>query len=237
MSLALIEVHDVTPYYYEEVSYALDLLSLCGVEKFSLLIVPNFWDKTPLYKHPQFVRAMLATNQEIVLHGFNHKGGSLKDILWTYREGEFSNLCLYSTYAKIYEAEEMLETFGIKTEIFVPPAWIGNPFLEDVIYSLGFSAIAYRGYVKDLNTDTSYTSPVISFSNRPIIDSFSKAFVPFLFKLFKRYRLLRLAIHPRDLRDREKVKLWRFLLSKVRKIRRLVSYEEFLSKSGLAFAL
>ncbi len=237
MNLALIELHDVTPYYYEEVSYALDLLSLCGVGKFSLLIVPNFRDEAPLYKYPQFVKAMLATNQEIVLHGFNHRGGSLKDILWTYREGEFSDLCLYGTYTKLYKAKEMLETFGIKTEVFVPPAWIGNPFLEDVIYSLGFSAIAYRGHIKNLNTDMSYTSPVISFSNRPILDNFSKALVPLLFKLFKRYRLLRLAIHTRDLRDRKKVKLWRFLLSKVKKIRRLVSYEELLSKSGLAFAL
>jgi hypothetical protein len=238
MRTAIVELHDVTPYYYDEVAQALDLLSVCGIQKYSLLVVPNFWNKTPLYKHSSFVKAILATNQEIVLHGFNHRGGTLKDTLWTFREGEFSGLTLSETYERLKQAVEvLLEAIGVKPYAFVPPAWIGNPHLEDVLYSMDFKAVAYRGHIKDLETDTLHPSPVITFSNRPLLSSLSIALGPALFRLFKNHRILRLAFHARDFRDKRKVKLWRFLLGKVKRTRRLINYEELISESRLAPSL
>lgn len=238
MQTAIVELHDVTPHYYDEIAQALDLLSVCGIQKYSLLVVPNFWNEAPLYKHPSFVKAILSTNQEIVLHGFNHRGGTLKDTLWTFGEGEFSGLTLSETYERLKQAVEVLwEATGVKPYAFVPPAWIGNPHLEDVLYSMDFKVVAYRGHIKYLDTNTSYPSPVITFSNRPLLSFFSLALGPVFFRLFKNHKLLRLALHPRDFRDKKKVKLWRFLLSKVKRARRLISYEEFLSEGRLAPSL
>ncbi len=88
---AIVELHDVSPYYYDEVAQAIELLAVCGIEKYSLLLVPNFWEEAPIYKHPSFVKAILSTGQELVLHGYNHKGKGIRpmDLLWTYGEGEF----------------------------------------------------------------------------------------------------------------------------------------------------
>jgi predicted deacetylase len=237
MNFAIIEIHDITPRYYEETVRAIELISLCGVEKYSLLVVPNYWDENHLCKKPDFVSAILSTGQEVVLHGYNHKGGNIKDFFWTYKEGEFSGLDLFSTYRKISKALEIFKALHIKTSFFVPPAWIGNPYLEDVLYSLGFKGVAYRTYIKHLDTDTIHTSPTITFSNRALLSSLSVAFIPLMFRMFKNRRILRLALHTRDFRDKRKIKLWRLLLTKVKKLRRLVSYEELFSQSGLASSL
>ncbi|SNZ14429.1 DUF2334 domain-containing protein [Hydrogenobacter hydrogenophilus] len=237
MNLALVEIHDVSPYYYKETLQAIKLMSLCGIKKYSLLVVPNFWGKAHLYEHPEFVHTILSTKQEVVLHGCYHEGGSIKDIIWTSGEGEFSNLNLMQTYQRIKEGKDIFEAVGIKSDIFVPPAWIGNPYLEDVLYSLDFKMVACRDYIKDLESELVYTSPVITFSNRPILSWLSIGFAPLLFRAFKRNRLIRLALHAKDFRDRRKVKLWRVLLSKIKEHRRLISYGELIRQSRPALAL
>lgn len=237
MNLTLVEIHDVSPYYYKETLQAIRLMSLCGIKKYSLLVVPNYWDKEDLRRETDFVSAIHYTGQEVILHGYNHKGGSIKDILWTYKEGEFSGLDLFQTYERLKKALDIFEALHIKVNFFVPPAWVGNPYLEDVLYSLGFKGVAYRTYIKHLETDTVYPSSVITFSNRAVLGSISVAFVPLMFKVFKNRKILRLALHTRDFTDKKKIKLWRLLLTKVKKLRRLVSYEELLSQSGLASSL
>lgn len=217
MGFAIVELHDVSPYYYEETARALELFNLCGIEKYSLLVVPNFYEKYPLYKSAGFVRSLLATGQEIVLHGYTHRGGSLRDFIWTYREGEFSNLDLMETYNKLEKALEIMEVVGVKPEVFVPPAWLGNPHLEDLLYAFGFKAVAYRRGIRELERGEFFTSPVITFSNRPILSAMSLSFSLFMFRRYRKAELLRLALHTKDFRDKRKVKLWRFMLTKAKK--------------------
>ncbi|HCO38904.1 MAG TPA: hypothetical protein DIT36_02845, partial [Aquificaceae bacterium] len=154
------------------------------------------------------------------------------DLLWTDGEGEFGGLDLISTYEKVYLALELMDYLGIKTEFFVPPAWIGNPYLDDVLYSLGFRAVAYRWYIKDLSTEKIIKSPAISFSNRHLFSWFSLMLVPELERLYKKHKLLRLAIHMADLRDERKILLWKEILNKFKERRRCVSYGELFGKSG-----
>ncbi len=236
---AIVELHDVSPHYYDEIAQAIELLAVCGIEKYSLLLVPNFWDKAPIYKYTSFVKAIFSTGQELVLHGYNHKGKGirLRDLLWTYGEGEFGGLTLSETYSRIEKALEMVSFLDMKFEVFVPPAWIGNRYLEDVLYSFEFKAVAYRKGIKHLDTGALYTCPVITFSNRPLLSQLSITFGPALFRLYQDSPILRLALHPRDFRDKRKIKLWRFLLAKTKKTRRLISYEELFSKSRLAPSL
>lgn len=237
MNLAIVEIHDVSPYYYKETLQAIKLMSLCGIKKYSLLVVPNYWEKGDLRERTDFVSAIHSAGQEVILHGYNHKGGSIKDIFWTYREGEFSGLDFFDTYRKISKALEIFEALHIKVNFFVPPAWIGNPYLEYVLYSLGFKGVAYRTYIKHLETGTVCPSLAITFSNRAVFGSISVAFVPLMFKMFKNRKILRFALHTRDFADKRKIKMWRLLLTKVKKLRRLVSYEELLSQSRLASSL
>jgi len=136
MEGVIVELHDVSPFYHDETIKAIELFSLCGIDKFSLLLVPNFWDSAPIYESKSFIEAIKSTKQEVVLHGYNHRGGSLRDLLWTYKEGEFSGISFEETYEKVKKAKEIFEALGIESYAFVPPAWLGNPFLEEVLYTL-----------------------------------------------------------------------------------------------------
>ncbi len=233
MSLFLLELHDVSPHYRKEFLKALDLLEEVGIEKFSLLVVPYFWEMAPLGEDKDFVSFIKSLPAEVVLHGYTHKGRKrFKDLLWTDGEGEFGGLDLISTYEKVYLALELMDYLGLKTEFFVPPAWIGNPYLEDVLYSLGFRAVAYRWYIKDLGTEKIIKSPVLSFSNRYLFSWLSIKLLPELEKLYKRHKILRLAIHMADLRDERKTLLWREILGRIKERRRCVSYGELFGKGG-----
>jgi len=97
--------------------------------------------------------------------------------------------------------------------------------------------VAYRGHIKDLERKKVYPSFALSMSNRPILSLLSKAISPILYRLFERHKVLRLAVHTRDFRDKDKVALWRYILSEVKKRRRLINYGDFFSKSGLAPSL
>jgi len=237
MEGVIVELHDVSPFYYDETTQTIELFGLCGIEKFSLLLVPNFWESAPIHKNKSFIDAIKSTKQEIVLHGYNHRGGSWRDLLWTYKEGEFSGLSLEETYKKIDKAKEVFDALDIESYAFVPPAWLGNPFLEDVLYAFEFKVVAYRGCIKDLETGKTYPSFALSMSNRPLLSPITKSLSPILYKLFEKHKVLRLAVHTRDLRDKSKAVLWRHILSKVKKTRRLLNYGDFLSKSGLTPSL
>ena len=235
MKLAIVELHDVSPYYRVEFLSALELLEEVGLDRFSLLVVPCFWEYAPLGGDGNFLNLIKNLGAELVLHGYTHKGKKrLQDLLWTDGEGEFGGLDLTETYERVRSGLELMEYLGLKTTFFVPPAWIGNPYLEDVLYSLGFEGIAYRWYIKDLGNEKSISSPVLSFSSRNLLSWLSLKALPSMERLYKDHQVLRLALHMTDFRDERKVRLWKEILSNIEKERRLISYGELLSKSGLA---
>ncbi|MCS6999129.1 MAG: polysaccharide deacetylase family protein [Aquificaceae bacterium] len=233
MSLALVELHDVSPYYRAEFLSALELLEEVGCHRFSLLVVPYFWERAPLGEDREFLSLIKSTGGEVLLHGYTHKGKKrFQDILWTDGEGEFGGLDLQETYERVRAGFELFEYLGLKTEFFVPPAWIGNPYLEDVLYSLAFRGVAYRWHIKDLTEGVLIKSPALTFSNRHIFSWLSLKLVPEFEKLYSRHHIMRLALHMADFRDRRKLNLWKDLLEEVKKSRRWTSYGELFSKGG-----
>jgi len=111
----------------------------------------------------------------------------------------------------------------------VPPAWIGNPWLEKVLSAFGFIGVAYRDVIKVLRNEREIPSPVLTFSNRVILSYLSIKTIPLLFNLTKKSSVIRLVLHTKDFRDRRKIILWKQILSAAKKQRRLISYEELLS--------
>ncbi|WP_448587472.1 DUF2334 domain-containing protein [Thermocrinis sp.] len=232
MVYAIVELHDVSPFHREEVYSALEFLEKLGVEKFSLLLIPNFRGEYPINRYASFVSFVEKTQQEIILHGYTHTGKKrLKDILYTYGEGEFGESTLGETYDKLERAMDLVEAMQLNINVFVPPAWIGNPWLDDVLYSFGFLGVGYRGRVRNLQSGEDISSPALTFSNRYGLSYVSIKTIPLLFALFKKHPVLRLALHTADFRDRRKIALWRLILSQIKKERRLISYGELLSKS------
>jgi Predicted deacetylase len=171
---AIVEIHDVSPFYKQEVYQAVEFLQGLRIEKFSLLVIPNYMEEYPLYKHQDFVGFLKALGQEIVLHGYSHKAKvKLSDILYTYGEGEFGEGGIEETYQKIEKALDIFESLSLTAKFFVPPAWISNPWIEDVLSAFGFRAVGYRDFIKDLQGEEKIPSPSITFSNRPVLSFLS----------------------------------------------------------------
>jgi predicted deacetylase len=235
---AIVEIHDVSPFYKQEVYQAVEFLQRLRIDKFSLLVIPNYMEEYPLYKHMDFVGFLKALEQEIVLHGYSHKAKvKLSQILYTYGEGEFGEGGIEETYQKIEKALDIFESLSLTAKFFVPPAWISNPWMEDVLSAFGFRAVGYRDLIKDLQSEEKIPSPSITFSNRPVLSFLSLMAVPAFLKLYKKAKVLRLSLHTRDFRDRRKIVLWRSILREVKKEREVISYEELFSKSRPAPSL
>lgn len=231
--LAIVELHDVTPYYYDELCRCLELLSLVRIEKFSLLVIPNFREMYPLYKYPSFVKVLHHLHQEIVMHGYSHTSKfQLRHILYTYGEGEMGGINLYEVFHKIESGLEILEAVNLNADVFVPPAWIPNVYLEDILSVFGFVGVGYRRHIKNLENNCVIPSSVITFSSRKVLSYLSTKLIVPLYKLRKKHQVLRLALHMKDFKDKKKIALWRLLLNEIKKDRRLVSYGEILGKSG-----
>ncbi|MFN7065492.1 MAG: DUF2334 domain-containing protein [Aquificaceae bacterium] len=232
MSYALLELHDVSLYYRREFLIALELLEEAGMYKFSLLVVPNFWERAPLGEDGELLYLIKSLSAEIILHGYTHRGfRRLQDLLWTDGEGEFGGLDLHETYQRLYWALELMDYVGLSSQFFVPPAWVGNPYLEDVLYSLGFKGVAYRWYIKDLKKGDLIRSPALTFSNRYFLSWFSIKLLPGLERLYSSQSLIRLALHMRDFRDERKIRLWGEVLKRFKNSRRWVDYGEIFSQS------
>ncbi|MDW8066379.1 MAG: polysaccharide deacetylase family protein [Aquificaceae bacterium] len=238
MKLFILELHDVCPYYKVEFLSALELLEEVGLDRFSLLVVPHFWERAPLGEDKEFLSLIKSTEGEIILHGYTHKGKKrIQDMFWTDGEGEFGGIGLQETYERIQAGLDLMEYLGFEVEFFVPPAWIGNPYLEDVLYSLGFRAVAYRWHIKDLVGGTVVKSPVLTFSNRYILSWLSLKLLPELERIYGKQALLRIALHMADFRDERKVNLWRYILKEIKDVRRWTSYGKLFGKGGPSSSL
>lgn len=87
---AIVEIHDVSLFYKQEVYQAVEFLQRLKIDKFSFLVIPNHMEEYTLYKHKDFVGFLKTPEQEIVLHGYSHKAKvKISQILYTYGEGEF----------------------------------------------------------------------------------------------------------------------------------------------------
>lgn len=238
MRLALLEIHDVSPYYRAEFGEIIELLQCLSLNKFSLLVVPYFWEKYPLNDDLDFVREIKALNAELLLHGFTHQGRtSFLSSLWTSNEGEFYYLSERETSQRIFQGQVLLKKLGLECDFFVPPAWIGNPFLDAILRKLGFKGVAYRFYIRFFEGDLRLFSPVLTLSNRPYFSAPSKLLLRLAEWCLRGVSVLRICIHCADFRDREKVRLWRKILSKIRSERRFMSYGELACQSGLTSSL
>ncbi len=225
----VIELHDVCPYYQKELLSILDMLYCCEVNKFSLLLIPNFKGTNRLDKYLDFVEFINRLDQEIIMHGCYHIGKKdIKYLLLTYGEGEFIGLDRFETFRRLDNGKEILNKVQIDVKYFVPPAWISNKFLEEELQRLNFSGVGYRWYLKDFNRFKIY-SPVLTFSNRSVLSFLSKVTSSIFLKLFDIFSVIRLAIHMKDARDDEKITLWKKII-KMSNHRRMISYGELFSK-------
>jgi predicted deacetylase len=243
----VISIHDVTPRHFDRVRQIVALLDELGLaSRFSMLVVPDFWNDWPLAEHPDFcswLKQQSESGVEMILHGFTHldetdhtnldSGWKAKHL--TAGEGEFSGLGFEEAMQKLQDGETVLEkTCHIQAQGFCAPAWL---YSEGALLALKTKGYAFaEDHMKvwsPLSGAETAKGPVVSYASR----SRSRILSSLLWSriadwLLKPLPITRIAIHPHDfdipVLEREITRMLRSQL----KARTPVYYRDLVSPSS-----
>ena len=207
-------IHDVTPRHWSRLDEIHQLLCRHGLKgAYAMLVVPNFWTKWPIAKHPRFVewvRDRIDEGCEVILHGHTHLDETPPRTGWanfkgrhlTAGEGEFLSLDEDAARRKVIEGKRELESlFDCRISGFVAPAWLYSPSTKRVLQEGGFTVAEDQLHVwSPASGRTIHRGPVLSYASRTKgrmlsslawsrIASVALAPVP----------VVRFAVHPHDL--------------------------------------
>lgn len=223
--LLCVSLHDVAPATLPACRDALDFLDALDIGPVSLLVVPDYHglgraDRDECFC--DFVRARARRGDEIVLHGYFHRGPDverhgLRD--WferrvhTDQDGEFARLTGTVARVRLLRGLAVLRAAGWQPSGFVAPAWLMSPGTRGALQSLPLRYYATRDYLHLLADEGRIHAPSLFVSTRsPWRRMLS---VPWNHVVLGRYLdapVLRAALHPPDLGYRGIEALWRRLL-------------------------
>lgn len=207
----IVSIHDVSPFTQTATESMLKELRALGVDRCSLLVVPNHHHRGHFLEHPEFcewLRHRVSGGDEAVIHGYFHQrasrhGESARDQIvtrfYTAGEGEFYDLSEEQARALVGQAREEFRAAGFDPVGFIAPAWLLNGAGERALQSLGIQYTTRLRTVTNLQTRTVRTSQSLVFSVRSAWRrACSRAWNAMLFHRLKSNPLMRLGIHPPD---------------------------------------
>ncbi len=221
----VLSIHDVSPRTQGVVEEMLGDLKQCGVERCSLLVIPNHHHVGELSEFPDFVswlKQKECEGHEIVLHGLYHlrpqrqaDGLFARCITQCYTagEGEFFDLSYEEAIQKLREGRAALEKVGFsKNEIvgFIAPAWLLSAAAETALHDEGFLYTTRIGGVLNVTVEPSFYQPSQSMvysvrSGWRRVMSLVWNELLFCWATKKQWPLLRIGLHPCDW-EHEKIK-------------------------------
>lgn len=209
----LISIHDVSPRHFERVRQIVDIFHELGLEnRFSMLVVPDFWKKWPLEDHPEFcdwLKSQSEAGVEMILHGFTHLDETehtdaktaFKAKHMTAGEGEFSGLSHAVAMAKIEKGEQVLrDTCGTAAEGFCAPAWLYSDATKQVLADKKY--VFAEDHMKVWSPATGAETakgPVVSYASRSKARIASSLLWSWVSRIvLAPFAITRIAVHPHD---------------------------------------
>jgi predicted deacetylase len=236
----VVSIHDVTPVFSREVSEAVSLFEELGVNRFSLLTVPEFHG-TPIDAEGEFtdwLRGRAAAGDEIVLHGLKHvqtrrpKGllRNLKNAILTRGEGEFLGVPAATAGEWLDKGMAALLRLGCKPAGFVAPAWLMEGSTIEELKKRGFAYTTLRSRIIDLRNGGAIRSPalVLRGSSRTM-SRLSRTYNNLRLSSARKRAVVRLAVHPADIRFGAQA-WFRTILTGALRGRRPVTYRELIEE-------
>ena len=248
MKSLVVSLHDVSPLTQTLCENILGQLRELGVRQTSLLVVPNHHRQAPI-THDSSFRSWLTrkvdSEHEPVLHGYFHQrqrqeGDSfysrLTTEIYTAGEGEFFDLSDKEASDRLQRGLEDLAFLPRKVAGFVAPAWLLGAGAEMAVHKLGFRYTTRLSGLRIFGRAGEVKSRSLVWSTRANWRAvMSLAWNRGLAIATARDSLVRIAIHPPDLRHPAVWRQIRHLVTEISRGRECISYEKFvenLSRGG-----
>jgi uncharacterized protein len=240
MSRLVVSLHDVAPVTLAASSCILRELAQLGVQKTSLLIIPDFHGRAPIQEASAFrgwLSQQAEAGHEPVLHGYYHARPAKKrenvmsrfiTSVYTAGEGEFYDLEYEEAARRLAWGRAALDFLGRPITGFIAPAWLLGQAARKAVVDSGFhyttsiNAVEFFGGPGQCNA----RSRVWSTRTR-IRQLASLTWNRGLSRLQRSASLVRIGIHPPDYEVSE---IWgqiRQLVQEALRERQAMTYEEF----------
>lgn len=161
--LLVVSIHDVAPSTESSVRALLGALDSMGVERRSLLVVPNEGG-VPLTRSPSLVALLqreAERGNEMVVHGYTHRcvgpmrgtlGARARGRLFAPGQAEFLGLTAAEAGRCAAAGRAMLAEAALHSDAFCAPAWLEQPDLGSILAGAGYRLSIRMGSVLDLHS-------------------------------------------------------------------------------------
>jgi uncharacterized protein len=240
MKSLVVSLHDVSPLTQVWCEEILAQLRQLGIGQTSLLVVPNHHQRAPIVENSGFqswLSGMIEMGHEPVLHGYfhqrkKHNADSLLSKwtteIYTAGEGEFFDLSTEEASIRAQRGLEDLAFLPGKVVGFIAPAWLLGANAEIAIRRLGFLYTTRLGRVQTFGRSADIRSQSLVWSTRaPWRTMTSLLWNRSLAFSLNRLPLIRIGIHPSDLRNSAVWEQVRRLAAASRRSRNCLTYREF----------
>lgn len=239
--LLLASIHDVSPRFEGEIDRLLGLLRPHVGQRIALLVVPNHWGDAPIVSGSPFasrLRNWADSGLEIFLHGYFHRdvaqhersSDKLRARFMTAGEGEFLGLSRVEAAARIEQGRSLLEdVIGRKVDGFVAPAWLYGPGALEALSEAQLPVAEDHFRVWSPVTGKRLArGPVITWASRTRMRLASSLAAAAALRRAP-LKVLRVGVHPPDVRHPALVKSIEKTLRIAGKSRRPASYGDLLA--------
>jgi predicted deacetylase len=207
----VVSIHDVSPGTRDRVETMLSELGGLGVERTSLLVVPNHHHRGHFLEDRSFIdwlRGLAQAGHEIVIHGYYHQrqrreqegtAARLITRVYTADEGEFYDVDEPAAVELVSRAQREFSEAGFQPAGFIAPAWLLSDAGERALCRCGIGYTTRLGTVHDLKTGHVEKSQSLVWSVRSgWRRAMSRAWNRALYAIGAP-ELLRIGLHPPDI--------------------------------------
>jgi predicted deacetylase len=207
----IVSLHDVSPLTWARSRQILDDLAGLGIDRVSLLVIPNHHARAPITENPAFLewlRAQAGAGHEIVAHGYFHQRskkageGPWKKFItahYTAGEGEFFDLTKPEADRLLRQGIEDFRMGGLSPRGFIAPAWLLGDAALEAVRDAGFEYTTYLNRIEPLHGAPPAFSQSLVWSVRAAWRRvLSLGWNRLLAKRLKDDAVIRVGLHPPD---------------------------------------
>lgn len=242
----MLVLHDVAPQTWPDYRPFVEAVDALGTIPITWLVVPDFHRRNPLQAHPWFLDLLgerLARGDELVLHGYYHADDAPAPRTprdWFMRriythEGEFYALAEAEARRRLEQGMQLFAEQGWPLHGFVAPAWLMSVGTRQALRGSGLSYTSDPQRFYRLPDFAPITAPGLVWSARSAWRrGLSRLVCEQQLRKHKAAPLLRLGLHPVDMRHEFSRHYWLQLLQRLlEEGRRPVSKIEWLRQQPL----